>query len=67
MSQISKLNHEESENARVNATITMASVQVSRKSGEKQKLSESEVSKDVEANDLMGSSSQPSKRSKSAE
>ncbi|KAH7862836.1 hypothetical protein Vadar_010108 [Vaccinium darrowii] len=65
-SGISKLNHEESEDARVNA-ITMASVQVSRKLGEKQKLSESEVSKDVEANDLVGSSSQPSKRAKSAE
>lgn len=63
-SGISKLDHEESEDARVNAT---ASVQVSRNSGEKQKLSESGVSDDVEADDLVGSSSQPAKRAKSGE
>ncbi|XP_058208018.1 protein PHOSPHATE STARVATION RESPONSE 1-like isoform X2 [Rhododendron vialii] len=64
-SGISKLDHEESEDAGVDATVTIAPVQVSRNSGEKQKLSESEVSEDVEAHELVGSSSQPAKRAKS--
>lgn len=65
--RISKLDHEESEDAGVDAAVTMAPVQVSRNSGEKQKLSESEVSEDVEAHDPVGSSSQPAKRAKSGE
>ncbi|KAL6978728.1 hypothetical protein U1Q18_020394 [Sarracenia purpurea var. burkii] len=60
---VSPVKSESSESAGIHATTT-ASVQVSDKLGEKQKLRENEVSDDAEANVAEGSGSQPAKRAK---
>ena len=57
---------DERENQNVRADVTTASIQVSRKLGEKQKVPESEDSEELEAN-AGGASSQPSKRAKADE
>ncbi|XP_052187054.1 protein PHOSPHATE STARVATION RESPONSE 1 [Diospyros lotus] len=59
-----QLDERENQNAR--ADVTTASIQVSRKLGEKQKVPDSEDSEELEAN-AGGASSQPSKRAKADE
>ncbi|KAL7172642.1 hypothetical protein ACSBR2_032178 [Camellia fascicularis] len=62
----SSIAKDESESENDN-TIMASSVQASRKMGEKQKAPESKASEDLEANDVVGSSSRSSKRARADE